>query len=54
MERLISPNGVLVDANESAVKALLDNGYKPAEEIEKPKRARRKKANADEGLNHGR
>ena len=53
MARLVSPNGLLVDASESAVKALLDNGYKPAEETEKPKRTRRKKANADERLNHG-
>jgi hypothetical protein len=30
MARLISPNGVEVDANEGIVKALLDNGYRRA------------------------
>ena len=44
MARLISPNGVEVDANEGIVKALLDNGYRRADEgQEKPKRTTRKK-----------
>lgn len=41
MARLIAPNGVEVDANESAVKALLDSGYRRAE-ADKPKRTTRK------------
>lgn len=49
MARLISPNGVEVDANEGIVKALLDNGYRRADEgKEKPKRTTRKKPNTKE------
>lgn len=45
MARLISPNGVEVDANEEIVKALLNNGYRRADEgQEKPKRTTRKKS----------
>lgn len=44
MARLISPNGVEVDANEGIVKALLDNGYRRADEgQEKLKRTPRKR-----------
>ena len=44
MAHLISPNGVEVDANEGIVKALLDNGYRRADEgQEKPKRTTRKR-----------
>lgn len=44
MARLISPNGVEVDANEGIVKTLLDNGYRRADEgQEKSKRTTRKK-----------
>ena len=44
MARLISPNGVEIDANEGIVKALLDNGYRRAdEEQEKPKRTTTRK-----------
>lgn len=50
MVRLISPNGVEIDANEEIVKALLDNGYRRAEgqEKQKPKRTTRKKLTAKE------
>lgn len=44
MARLISPNGVEIDANEVIVKALLDNGYRRADEgQEKPKRTTTRK-----------
>jgi hypothetical protein len=44
MARLISPNSVEIDANEGIVKALLDNGYRRAEEgQEKPKRTTTRK-----------
>ena len=44
MARLISPNGVEIDANEGIVKALLDNGYRRADEgQEKPKRTTTRK-----------
>ena len=49
MARLISPNGVEIDANEGIVKALLDNGYRRADEgQEKPKRTTRKTAKPKE------
>lgn len=49
MARLISPNGVEIDANEGIVKALLDNGYRRADEgQEKPKRTTRKKPTTKE------
>ena len=43
MERLVSPNGVTVEAHEDTVRNLLDMGFKRAE-AEKPKPATRKRA----------
>lgn len=45
MARLISPNGVEIDANDGIVKTLLDNGYRRADEGQtaKPKRTTRKR-----------
>lgn len=43
MVRLVSPNGVVVEASDEAAPALLANGYAP-EKAEKPKAAPRKRA----------